>query len=118
MGNLSMIKNKIVPVPFPFDDLSGRKLRPAICLSEKISLYNHVIVAFITSKIPAEISNSDMILNIEHPDFKKTGLKVSSAIRLHRLLTINSKIIKRELGYLPHTFHNELSDKLRILFFL
>ncbi len=38
-----MIKNKIVPVPFPFDDLSGRKLRPAVCLSERISPYNHVL---------------------------------------------------------------------------
>jgi mRNA interferase MazF len=111
-----MIKNKIVLVPFPFDDLSGRKLRPAVCLSEKISPYNHVIVAFITSKIPADISNSDVILNIEHPDFNKTGLKVSSAIRLHRLLTISSKIIKRELGYLPDTLQDEVSEKLRKLF--
>ena len=113
-----MIKNKIVLVPFPFDDLSGRKLRPAVCLSEKISPYNHVIVAFITSKIPTDISDSDIILNREHPDFKKTGLKVASVIRLHRLITISSKIIKRELGSLPDEFQNTVSDKLRILFAL
>lgn len=37
---------KIVLVPFPFDDLSGKKVRPALCLTEKISNYNHVVIAF------------------------------------------------------------------------
>jgi mRNA interferase MazF len=46
-----MTKNKIVLVPFPFDDLSSSKVRPAVCLTHPISPQKRVVVAFITSKI-------------------------------------------------------------------
>ncbi len=44
-----MIKNSIVLVPFPFDDFSESKVRPAICLTSEIGKYHHIIIAFITS---------------------------------------------------------------------
>ncbi|OQB81171.1 MAG: hypothetical protein BWX87_00956 [Bacteroidetes bacterium ADurb.Bin123] len=47
-----MIKNSVVLVPFPFDDNSIAKLRPALCLTSETGEYNHVIIAFISSKIP------------------------------------------------------------------
>jgi hypothetical protein len=36
MGNLMMEKHKIILVPFPFDDFSELKVRPAICLTNSI----------------------------------------------------------------------------------
>lgn len=39
------MKYKIVLVPFPFDDLSATKVRPAICLTDSISAYQHVVAA-------------------------------------------------------------------------
>ena len=57
-----MIKNSIVLVPFPFDDFSVSKVRPALCLTSEIGKYNHVIIAFITSKMPEDLIESDMIL--------------------------------------------------------
>ncbi len=30
-----MTRGKVVLVPFPFDDFSGTKLRPAVCLTRK-----------------------------------------------------------------------------------
>jgi len=44
-----MIKNTIVLVPFPFDDFSVLKVRPALCLTSEIGKFNHVIIAFISS---------------------------------------------------------------------
>jgi len=52
MGNHLMIKNSIVLVPFPFDDFSVSKVRPALCLTSEIGRSNHVIIAFISSKMP------------------------------------------------------------------
>lgn len=34
------MKYRIVLVPFPFDDLSGSKLRPALCLTDVIGSKN------------------------------------------------------------------------------
>ena len=39
-----MIKGKVVLVPFPFDDLSSSKVRPAICLTEAIGVHRHVVL--------------------------------------------------------------------------
>ena len=52
--NHSMIKNAIVLVPFPFDDFSFSKVRPALCLTSAIGKYEHIIIAFISSKIAEE----------------------------------------------------------------
>lgn len=34
MVNPSMTKGKVVLVPFPFDDLTADKVRPALCLTD------------------------------------------------------------------------------------
>ncbi|MCB0555178.1 MAG: type II toxin-antitoxin system PemK/MazF family toxin [Phaeodactylibacter sp.] len=110
------MKHSIVLVPFPFDDLTGTKVRPAVCLTEEISGYNHVIIAFITSNTLKASEKSDLILDIKDPEFYKTGLKVTSAIRLHRLVTLPSRIILRKLGDLPSPYKSRLELKLKTLF--
>ncbi|MGH9946560.1 MAG: type II toxin-antitoxin system PemK/MazF family toxin [Pyrinomonadaceae bacterium] len=92
------MKNKIVWVPFPFDDLSSSKARPAVCLTRVIKLYDHIVLAFITSRISNEPSSTDLVIELNDRGFAVTGLKVASTIRLHRLMTISRKMIRRELG--------------------
>lgn len=110
------MKYKIVLVPFPFDDLSTTKVRPAVCLTDPISPYLHVVVAFITSQAQKANEPSDVPIQNTDPDFSQTGLAVSSAIRLHRLVTIPIKLIQRDLGNLPISFQTEVKRKLRQLF--
>ena len=106
------MKYKIVLVPFPFDDFSKTKVRPAICLTNKIGRYHHVIIAFITSQITKATEKTDIkITNLQH-----TGLKVNSAIKLHRIVTIPTDLIKRELGRLPSLYHKSVNEKLKKLF--
>ncbi len=116
MANHSMIKGKLVLVPFPFDDLSSAKLRPALCLTNPISPYHHVVLAFITSRIPGEILDTDIIIDSKKDDFSITGLHVSSTIRLHRLMTVTTSLIQRELGNLSSQMEVEVSKKLHKLF--
>ena len=59
----STIKGKIVLVPFPFDDLSSAKLRPAVCLTDVVGPHRHVILAFITSMIPDQPLESDIVID-------------------------------------------------------
>ena len=83
-----MIKNTIVLVPFPFDDFSVTKVRPALCLTNEIGKYNHVIIAFISSKIPDDLIESDIIIKKQSENTIGTGLTVDSVIRLHKIVTI------------------------------
>jgi mRNA interferase MazF len=110
------MKNKIVLVPFPFDDLTGTKVRPALCLTNAISNYDHVVISFITSQLPKATESSDLPILTTDKDFTSTGLKVDSAIRLHRLVTVPKYLIKRQLGVLPKSYQSILEQKLRDLF--
>lgn len=105
------MRYKIVLVPFPFDGFIESKLRPAVCLTEKIGSYQHIIVAFITSQPPIEIFSRDIVL---FPDFEN-GLKVKSFIRLHRITTVPFSIITRELGVVPKEKQSEILIQLKLL---
>jgi len=113
-----MTRGKIVLIPFPFDNLSSAKVRPAVCLTEPVGIYRHIIVAFITSRIPDEILDSDLVIDADKVGFHETGLRVSSTIRLHRLITITTSIIRRELGRMPSEFQDEIDEKLKKMFHL
>ena len=111
-----MTKGKVVLVPFPFDDLSAAKVRPAVCLNDPVGPHRHVILAFITSRIPADLMETDIVLDTSQLDFATTGLRVSSTLRLHRLMTASTSLILRELGELSPDMQAQVADKLRELF--
>lgn len=111
-----MTKYKVVLVPFPFDDLSSNKVRPAVCLTDHIGPHHHVILAFITSRVSGKPLASDLVLNSDDPDFAFTGLRVSSMLQLHRLMTATTALIRRKLGQLSPGMQKEVNKRLQALF--
>jgi len=111
-----MIKNSIVLVPFPFDDFSASKVRPALCLTEEISIYSHVIIAFISSKIGEDLIDSDIIIKKDSINWKGTGLTVDSIIRLHKMVTIPKSLIKRRLGTINKSIEIEIKNRIQKIF--
>jgi mRNA interferase MazF len=109
---------RVVLVPFPFDDLSGTKVRPAVCLTEPLGAHRHVVVAFITSRVETAGLETDVSLRPADADFSQTGLRVPSTICLHRLMTIACSTILRELGVLSESRQAEVRLRLRRLFHL
>ncbi|MGR3218399.1 MAG: type II toxin-antitoxin system PemK/MazF family toxin [Candidatus Anammoxibacter sp.] len=112
MGKNLVVKGKVVLVSFPFDDFRIEKVRPAVCLTNPVGKYSHVVVAFITSRTPEDILQTDIVLNDTEPNFSATGLHTQSTIRLHRLMTIPQNIIRRELGILSNDMMKIVSKKL------
>ena len=113
-----MTKGKLVLAPFPFDDLSGYKLRPVLCLTDLIGVHRHVIVAFLTSKSVTPLLATDLLLAPSHPDFTATGLNGPGTIRLHRLYTVAAAKLSRVLGSLSPALQVEVDARLRKLFAL
>jgi mRNA interferase MazF len=111
-----MVKNSIVLVPFPFDDFSMSKVRPALCLTSEIGIYNHVIIAFISSRIPDDLNESDLIITKHSENYTGTGLTTDSVIRLHKMVTIPKSLIKRKLGVISSSIELEISEKIRSIF--
>jgi mRNA interferase MazF len=118
MANRSAMRFRVVLVPFPFDDLSGQKVRPAVCLTNAVGSLRHVVLAFITSTVPATLEPTDIVLTPGTADFASTGLRVHSTLRLHRMVTVAVPIIRRQLGALTPGLQSQVQHRFRVLFAL
>ena len=96
-ANRSAMLYKMVLVPFPFDDLSGNKVRPAVCLTGAVGVHRHVVLAFITSAVPPTLEPTDVLLEPGIADFARSGLRIRSALRLYRMVTVSAPITRRQL---------------------
>jgi len=102
------MKGKIVLVPFPFTDLTAAKLRPALVIYEG---EKDVVMAFISSKIPSELSEVDILITKDHASFRKAGLKVDSVIKLDKIATVLKDLIVGELGEVDEKLKQEVNQK-------
>lgn len=104
------MKGKIVLVLFPFTDLTAAKLRPALVIYEG---KKDVVMAFISSRVPSELSDVDVLITKNHAGFRKAGLKVDSVIKLDKITTVLKDLIVGELGELDEQLRQEVNQKLR-----
>lgn len=89
---LTMTKGDIILIPFPFTNLSGSKIRPALVL---ISPDIDVTIAFITTQFNWI---DEGCLEIESS--KENGLKKNSLIRLNKLASIDNNLVLGKIGNL------------------
>lgn len=103
--------DQIILVHFPFDDMSQTKVRPALCLTEPLGKKKHIVVAFISSRVPLELEPYDVVIDSQGEGFEETGLHTSSVIHLQRLLSVPEDLIVRRLGVLSKTLHDTVKTK-------
>jgi len=100
---------------FPFGDIPGMKLRPVLLLTGTLGSVPEVLVAYISSVVPAQLLPSDMLLDPGKPEFRSTHLKVISALRMHKLATIHGSSLARYLGAIEPSAQETVARKLRDL---
>ena len=110
-------KGDIVVVKFPFvlrERGIARKGRPALIIfNDKIKRrYNDVILVAITSHIPENILESEIILKA----IKSSGLLKKSLLRLDFIMTVPEDLISRKIGVLPEDQIKRVERKLTKLF--
>ena len=92
-----MKRGMIVLTPFPFTDLQGKKVRPAIIISSDKRKGDDVIIAYISSVFDSNrLQETDFVLRKEEEGFVETGLKVTSVFKMDKLATIDKGIILGE----------------------
>jgi mRNA interferase MazF len=102
-----MAKGDIVLIPFPFTDLTGKKLRPAVVLVETIL---DLTVCFITTQLAWQEA-TDLIL---YPN-DDNGIKKTSLIRISKIATIDKSLSLGRIGLLNNSEQKDLNIKLREL---
>lgn len=53
----------IILVPFPFAELTNKKVRPAVIITETDDKYKDIVVSAISSVVPSKISKREILLN-------------------------------------------------------
>jgi mRNA interferase MazF len=112
MTKTTLARGDVVLTKFPFTDLTGSSLRPAVIVSSG-SIAQDVILVAISSVVRGSASTYDYTIEEFHPEFEQTGLRVTSVLRSHKLATVEIDVVVRRLGYLGPELKTELTNKLR-----
>lgn len=97
----------IVLIPFPYSDLTGSKLRPALILSnEKLNKTDDRICCLITSHKP------EQGISIGTKDLEGT-LPFKSWVKPQRIFTIDIKIVRKKLCKMRHSLYDCVLEEVQ-----
>jgi mRNA interferase MazF len=102
----SYSKNEVILVRYPFSNLSGSKVRPAIVINDSHTSQDVVIVP-LTSKVLSLLAGEFVLT-----DWKIAGLNVPSAAK-RGLYTVHRSLVMKSIGKLSDTDASSLENSLR-----
>ena len=102
-----MAKGDVVLITFPFTDLSGSKLRPAVVLA---STSLDLTVCFITTQLGWQ-EPTDVLLTPS----TSNGIWKPSLIRTSKIATLDKALAKGLIGKLSATEVSDLNIRLKLL---
>lgn len=85
-------------VCFPRTDLQRGKYRPVLLLSKMPGPFDDWLICAITSQLRHEVKGWDERVDGIDDDFKSSGLKASSLIRIGKLATLEEGVLEGVLG--------------------
>lgn len=98
----------IILIPFPFAELTNRKVRPAVVITETADKYKDLVVSAISSVVPSTISHREIILR----PGKVNNLRSDSVVKVDRIVPLKKEDKIATLGKLSL---NELIEFKQIL---
>jgi mRNA interferase MazF len=102
----SYSKNEVVLVRYPFSNLSGSKVRPAVVVNTPHASQD-VFVVPLTSKVSSLLLGEFVLA-----DWSKSGLNVPSAVK-RGLYTLHQSLVVKAVGRLSAADTHTLEDSLR-----
>ena len=112
---MSLKRGDIVLLPFPWTNLQGSKLRPALVVSDDSynTSTNESVFLFITTR--KYQGKFDFRLTEKNPSFKSTGLTCASSFRMGKIVTLEQGLAKRRLGYADAKLLKIIQSGLKVL---
>ncbi|MDA3836995.1 MAG: type II toxin-antitoxin system PemK/MazF family toxin [Nanoarchaeota archaeon] len=100
-------KGEVVLFPFPFTDLSERKLRPCLVISDEME--NDLILCQITSKFSQK---DNLVVELKKNDSIGGSLMLDSYIRCNMVFTASKDQITRVLCSIPKQKYSKVVEKI------
>ncbi len=107
-------QGEIVLIPFPFTDLSTKKKRPVLVLSN--DEYNKRTEDFIVCGITSNIKDSEFSVLIESKDLESGYLPKPSRIKIDKIFTLEQSLVIKKFARLKSDTMVKLKQELSQLF--
>jgi len=116
VSNMELFQREIVLLPFPFDDLTKAKTRPALIVSsdEFNKISRTVIVVEITSNLKSGFQEYNVIIednNVRR--YPKTKPIIPSIVKPYVIFAVNKRLIIKKIGALEEDKFKEVIEKLK-----
>lgn len=102
----SYSKPEVVLISYPFSDLSGTKVRPAVVVNVAHASQDLFVVA-LTSRTSGLLTGEFVLI-----DWKAAGLNVETAVK-RGIYTIKQTLVKKSVGKLENADAEQLEKSLR-----
>lgn len=103
----SYAKGEVVLVRYPFSDLSGSKVRPAVIVNAP-HISKDIFILPLTSKINFLLPGEFVLSHWSY-----AGLNVETAVK-RGIYTVHQSLIIQEVGTLSDSDHKDLNNALRL----
>ncbi|WP_229666697.1 type II toxin-antitoxin system PemK/MazF family toxin [Paraliobacillus quinghaiensis] len=100
----------IVLLPVPFSDLTNKKQRPVLVISN--DSYNKRTDDIVVVAVTSQLRNLDYSVIIETNDLNLGELKVTSAIRTDKVYTLSQNIIRKKFAEVNTGILEEVRTKI------
>ncbi|HZW56948.1 MAG TPA: type II toxin-antitoxin system PemK/MazF family toxin [Nitrososphaerales archaeon] len=96
----------IVLLRFPFSDLQGSKVRPALVISN--DSYNSKSGDFIAVAITSNLKTRGYSIPLTNEDLQEGKLIVNSKIKPDKIFSANKKLVRMNIGKAKNAIHQKV----------
>lgn len=103
----------IVLIPVPFSDLTNRKQRPVLIISNDD--YNKNTEDIVVVAITSQLKDLDYSVVIVDDNLDEGTLKATSAVRADKVYTLSKNIVRKKFGKVSSEVMKDVQGKLNEL---
>jgi len=112
---MTVQRGDVVLLQAPFASRTGAKTRPMLVVQNdrNNARMKNTILVFITSNVSRAAESTQVLVDIQSPEARQSGLKQTSVISCENILTVVQGDILRTIGHFPDTLMQRVDLALK-----
>ncbi len=111
---MNLQQKEIILLPYPFSNLEGKKVRPALVVSN--NAFNNKSGDFIAVPLTSIIKDEPYSIIINQEDLGSGKLLRQSRVRADKLFTVEKGIVIMKIGILKDVTFNKIKSEIMKVF--
>jgi mRNA interferase MazF len=99
----------IILIPFPFAELTNKKVRPAPVVCETGDVYKDLVLCAISSVVPLKPGENEVLLVRDN----QNGLRKNSVLKIDRIVTAKAQDVIAAIGELSPSDLEKFKEKFK-----